>query len=231
MRILIITMISILSIVDLQAQRLNLDPDTLATQEQVKREVIPINKMIRYTTPDGRHVYTSGDHRYIFKGEFIDQWNGEMLGDFAKRPRIDWDYLNINIDQHVVKIYRGDNPLTIIMKPNCVECTNSLKLLVESSAAKVNGLQLFLLGNNRDDLMINRSVWCSEVPLDGVKKYLLGQDLNVSSKDKCSVAKLAQNIVLANAYGIAGLPIYVKGSGEAWVGKTVDTKQLEGLYL
>lgn len=207
-----------------------LDPDVLKGAPGVNEEIIPIKQMVRYTTPDGRYVYASADHRYIFKGDFKDQWTGETIGDFSKTNRIDWSYLNIQLSEHVVPIIKGSAPYTLIFSPECPNCANLLNSLRSLPEIKEYGLQLFLVSNSTKGMVINKNIWCATDPLEAIDFHIFGKDSNPQSRPDCSVAKLAHNLVIANSYGMRGLPILVAATGEAWIGKIDDAEKLKEIF-
>jgi thiol:disulfide interchange protein DsbC len=200
-----------------------------ANAKGVSSTKLPINGVIRYTDNKGSHIYVSEGGRFVFKGEFIDMWSGQEVGDAELSNKIDLGSMNYNKAKNLLRIGnpKGD-ALTIILDPNCGNCTNVMnRILVEKWHEKYS-VELMLLSHTQEGRSINKSIWCSTNPLEAIQYFYQGKGELPVTKAQCDITPLALNDITAKTYGLRALPAMIKSNGHTYIGNINNLTEILG---
>lgn len=195
--------------------------------EWLKPEQLPIKGMVRYRDSEGNAVYTSEDGRFVFRGEMVDQWTGQEIGQHEAFNRLNMDRAGIKIEEMSLLLGSGDKLLTLFVAPECEPCQRLLTLAVADENLRRYRFRLVLLHATEQGKQVNARIWCAKDRLVALRHEYLGDSKKPdAAASTCDISGLALAFAAAKAFGFSELPMVMDDTNLVHTGEIQSFAEL-----
>lgn len=206
----------------LLAQGANLTQEYLDNSEIESVSIMPIKKIKKIRFKDGVVVYASENLRYIFDGEFKDNWLGSNIETLNEYQIEGFEGSGVNPEEISIPLTDGKKLRYLFLAPECLEC-KSLVRQIEAHPVlpKIYDFRVILLSSSSRGFDINTAIWCSKDKRKRLKSvYEGGQTIDNDNNSACNPLALMTSNTVAEAFGIPKLPAVMDDKGVVFSGKS-----------
>lgn len=182
-------------------------------------EALPITGMSRVTQEDGTIFFISTDHRFVFRGQMLDLWNGDTLDAGVEvSQRIEWNRNGVEIERIAMRTGARTGKFTMFVAPECADCRDLLRVALDRFPDDLN---VVLLSSSKNGRRKNQLVWCAKDQVAALRKVYLdgGAPSKGDMKVECDQFGLMMAEQAAMLFGVGQLPMFVDENKFGYTGK------------
>lgn len=191
-------------------------------------EKLDIKGLSKITLEDGTTFFMSDNKRYVFRGEMVDLWTGTDIAIDETSTRVDLNRNGVTPETIGLQIGNGSQILTVFVAPECPQCVELVKMMMDEGALGQYKFNAVLLDSSRQGQVANQVVWCSQDQSEALYSvYVEGKQPRSASTEggDCDQFGLYLAKEAAKLFGIGQLPMIVNESGYGTVGLPESLEQ------